>query len=67
MAGNILLIEFSTQHAWRAVEIADAVTAEISPDYKLLRLWVLKIAEDFGNKKELAWLRAGSLYLPQAI
>jgi hypothetical protein len=33
----------------------------------LLRLWILKISEDFGNKKELAWLKAGSLYLPQAI
>ncbi len=67
LAGNILLIEFSTRPAWRAVEIADSITAEVGADYKLLRLWILKIAEDFGNKKELAWLKAGSLYLPQAI
>jgi hypothetical protein len=67
LAGNVLCVEFSPQPAWRAVEIADTLTAEISADYKLLRLWILKMAEDFGNKKELAWLKAGSLYLPQAI
>ena len=64
---NVLCIEFSPQPAWRSVEIADTLTVEISADYKLLRLWILKIAEDFGNRKELAWLKAGSLYLPQAI
>ncbi|MCI0595551.1 MAG: hypothetical protein L0Z48_03295 [candidate division Zixibacteria bacterium] len=67
LAENILCVEFSTRPAWRAVEIADTLTAEISADFKLLRLWILKIAEDFGNKKELAWLKAGQLYLPQAI
>ena len=64
---NILCIEFSTESAWRAVEIADSVSAEVSPDCKLLRLWILRIAEDFGNKKELAWLKAGPLYLPHPI
>jgi len=67
LAGNVLCVEFSPQPTWRAVEIADALVAEISVDFKLLRLWILKISEDFGNKKELAWLKAGSLYLPQAI
>lgn len=66
-AQNILCVEFSTEPAWRAVEIADSLSAEISADYKLLRLWVLKMAEDFGNRKELAWLKAGQLYLPYPI
>jgi len=64
---NILCVEFSTEPAWRAVEIANSVSAEVSPDFKLLRLWILRIAEDFGNKKELAWLKAGQLYLPHPI
>ncbi len=63
LAQNILCVEFSPEPPWRAVEIADSITAEISADYKLLRLWILKMAEDFGNKKELAWLRAGQSYL----
>ncbi|MCI0331131.1 MAG: hypothetical protein L0196_09360 [candidate division Zixibacteria bacterium] len=64
---NVLCVEFSPQPAWRAVEIADCVVAEIDAGYKLLRLWILKIAEDFGNRKELAWLKAGSLFLPHPI
>lgn len=67
LSKNILCVEFSTEPVWRAVEIADTVTAEVSADYKLLRLWMLKIAEDYGNRKELAWLKAGSLFLPRPI
>jgi len=64
---NILCLEFSSQPAWRAVEIADTVTVEISVDYHLLRLWILKLVEDFGNRKELAWVKAGSIYSPYLI
>ncbi len=64
---NLLCVEFSTAPAWRAVEIADTVAAEISTDYRLLRLWIFKMVDDFGNKKELAWLKAGTLFLPHPI
>jgi len=64
---NVLCVEFSPELAWRNVEIADNVTVEVSADYKLLRLWILKIAEDFGDRKELAWLRAGQLCLPHPL
>lgn len=66
-AQNVLCVEYSSQPAWRAVEIADGLTAEISPDYKLLRLWMLRVVEDFGNRKEMAWLKAGSVFLPHLI
>ena len=64
---SVLCVEFSPQPAWRGVEIAGGVLVEVSADYKLLRLWILNIVEDFGNRKELAWLRAGQLYLPHPI
>lgn len=64
---DILCVEFSSEPAWRSVEIAESITVEISADYQLLRLWILKMVDDFGNRKELAWLKAGSLYTPHPI
>jgi hypothetical protein len=64
---DVLCVEFSTAPGWRTVEIADTLAADISPDYRLLRLWIFRIVEDFGNKKELGWLKAGTLFLPHPI
>lgn len=50
-----LCVEFSAQAGWRSVEVAKQVIVDIDRHYRLLRVWVLGIEEDFSFRKRLAW------------